>query len=121
MMRLIIIVGLLNLFMFNTFAGPLNDDVMDRLAAQIPVPTTPRQMHEAVERYKATVEMFEVEASKYRLECYRMFSSIRSENGGYFLMVHGTTPNKLCDHLSSRLKKGHPVPEVQMLLNDMDD
>ena len=120
MMRLII-TAILSLYVLNSVAGALNEDVMDRLASQIPVPTTPKQMHEAVERYSATVEMFEVEASKYRVECYRMFSNRRAENGGYFLMVYGTTPNKLCDHLATKIRRGHPVPEIQMILNGIDD
>ena len=120
MMKLIII-ALLSLYVLNSVASSLNEDVMDRLALQIPVPTTPKQMHEAVERYNATVEMFDIEASKYRIECYRMFANRRGESGSYFLMVHGTTPDKLCEHLASRLRKGYPVPEVQMILKDIDD
>ena len=117
----LMILALLSLFIPSAIAVPLNRDIMDRLAAQIPIPTTPRQMHKAIERYIATVDMFQKESSKYRLECYKMFSKRRAENESYLLMVYGTTPDRLCDHLSTRLRRGYPVPEVQMILKDIDD
>lgn len=113
----VIVLSLLSL----VASGALNKDVMNNLAAQIPVPTTPKQMHEAVERYTSTVLMFEAEAVKYRLRCYKMFFNRSKDTGIEITMIQGTTPDRLCDHLAKKISQGYPVPEVQLLLKDLDD
>jgi hypothetical protein len=116
-LKSIILIGFCGL----AIAGPLNDDVMDQLASQIPIPTTPTQMHKAVIRYTETVEMFEKEAYKYKKECYKVFFRRHANSGSKLIMLHGFTPDQLCAYLSDRLRRGYPVPEVQMILNDIDD
>ena len=118
----VIVLSLLSLVASGAF---LNKEVMDRLAAQIPRvstgETTPQDMHEAVKRYKSTVLMFEVEAMKYKIACYRMFFNRSKYTGVEIAMIHGTTPDRLCEHLAKRVQRGYPVPEPQLLLKDIDD
>ena len=120
-MLIIIILLLLMLMSMPKLSAQLNKNVMDELAAQIPIPTTPKEMHEARERYRAAVAMFAAESVKYRLNCYKAFFQKEIETGSETIMIHGVTPDEACAYFSRRIRNGHPVPEIDALVGRTND
>ena len=78
--------------------------VMDRLALQIPGvstgTTTPAQMREAWRRYEAIVDMFIVESNKYRMACYKALFEYEKSKGTELFLLHGASPNDVCNYLA---------------------
>jgi len=117
----IIILLFLMLLSMSSQASPLNPKVMDQLAAQIPIPTTPQEMHQAIARYKDTVEMFATASVEYRLNCYKAFFRKNIEIGDKTIMIHGSTPEALCEYFSGRVRGGYSAPEVDALVRGKND
>jgi len=110
---------ILLLLSFNVSAA-LSPYVMEQLAAQIPGvstgETTPKDMHEAWDRYEATVEMYKKEGAKYRINCYKAFFNAEKITGTDIVMIKGVSPDALCNYLGRRVEGGWPVPEIKNLL-----
>lgn len=121
-MKILILLVLLLSFTLNASLAP---HIMEQLAAQIPGistgTTTPRDMHEAWDRYEATAEMFLKKSVKYRISCYKELFRYEKNTGTDLYMIHGVSPDNVCDYYTKRMRSGYVVPNVESLFSPRKD